>query len=131
MKISSIMCCNDIMDNNMGQAILSGPLQIFSLINIPSTFSFSLSIGLLDIKEEETIDVIMKNEKDEVVNKLEKISLPQFPENIDKNSPVGMQFNFNIKNMIFNTEGLYSIVVVSIDKEELVKSYFRVVKQGV
>lgn len=127
MEVSSLVCCAEIRNDPQGQAILNTPLQIFNLVNIPSTFSFALSVGLIDVLENDDIKICIKNEEGQVINTIGPISIPFFPNTIDRELPVGMQLNFNVQNMVFESEGLHTIEVI---KEEkcLLKTYIRVQK---
>lgn len=127
MKVSSLVCCAEIINDPQGQAILNTPLQIFNLVNIPSAFSFALSVGLIDVLENDIVKISIKNPDNEEINVIGPISIPPFPKNIDKNKTVGMQLNFNVQNMVFNSMGMHSIEVLH-DGKSLLKTYFSVAK---
>lgn len=125
MKVSSLVCCSDIRNDSQGQDVLSNPLQMFNLVNIPSTFSFSLSVGLVDVLENDVVRICIKNEQGEQINEIGPINIPPFPSTVNKEMPVGMQLNLNVQNMIFNSEGLHTVEVIYHD-ECLLKTYIRV-----
>ena len=129
MKISSFICCNDVKVEQDGQSKLLGPLQIFDLVNIPSAYSFTISIGLLDVKENDQFGVLIKNENGDTVKKIFPIVIPKFPDNIDETNPVGMQLNIEVKNLVFDSEGVHTFEVIGADGEQsLVTTYIRVQK---
>lgn len=117
MKLSSLLCCDTVLQDSNNKQNLLAPIQAIKLVSCPSTYSFSITVGLIDIDKfgEDKIAITIENEAGQVINGLNSINLPNFPEELNENDPYGAFLNFDIRNMVFEEPGLYSIKVISAD----------------
>ena len=50
MKLASFLCCQNIATNpENGEILIFQPLQNIALVSVPSTYSFSISMGLVEM----------------------------------------------------------------------------------
>lgn len=115
MKLSSIVCCeNIIQEQTMQKTELINPIQVMKLLNTPSTFSFAISIGLIEIDKngEDSVNISIFDSNMKEVYGIGPINFPLPPmEILQQGEPYAVNMNFDIRNMIFENVGMYNIAV--------------------
>lgn len=127
MKLSSLTCCDNIIQDPNNRTILVNPFQCIKLLNIPSVFSFSIFVGLLDIDKngQDTLSVKIEGPNEQTINEVGTISLPIPPqENLDTNMPYTISMNFDVRNMIFNDSGIHKIKIIDIRTNDILGTAF-------
>ncbi|EGT0681288.1 MULTISPECIES: DUF6941 family protein [Clostridium] len=135
-KITTFLYCESTQPGPNGAVTLNGPMQIMTPKYIPSAFSFSIFIGIidLDVTEPHNIQFIFRNKDNnyEVIN-TGKLNL-QTPENGYKVLPKelrGIMANLDFRNAELKNEGEY-ITEVILDNNLIGEYpiYVRVVDNG-
>lgn len=127
MKIISFVYCERIVQENQNLSIVN-PLTMIVPINMPTNYSFSISIGLYDIpvNQNHTIKVELIDPNGEVVFEMPgdfKV------ENESLEEKTGAQFNIDINNQVFKEYGEYKTQVI-INNEPLGEYPIEVVKRN-
>lgn len=126
MKISSVVCCESIAQDLGNKTVITAPIQVFKLINIPSMYSFSVSVGLVDVDKhgKDLFSMSILDPNGVIVNKIESMNLPIPPDEIlNSESSYGLNINLDIRNLIFNQVGTYTLLVYEGDNI-ISESYF-------
>ena len=119
MKVTSLLCCENIAQDPLTQKLnILNPIQVIKLPNLPSNYSFSIYLGILDIDKEgkDTIRIAFFDKDDELLNDISSINLP-VPKEADLTKPLGININLDFRNLLFSKEGLYYIKVFDLNKD--------------
>lgn len=114
MNISSFVCCQRIANEKNGEPTIIEPLQTIPVVNLPATYSFCISIGLVEIDKEgnDSFELDFMDPNDHVMHNIGPINLPPAPQEIiDNKSMYGAFMNIDVRNMLFRYEGLHAIIM--------------------
>ena len=113
MKIVSFTYCNDVINDNIGNPLIAGPLQMLMPINIPANYSFSVSFGVYDLgKTGDNKFRVEFIDSDENIIADNDLTIPDFPDKVKvSNNPLGIQINIGFRNIILNKEGTYKTLI--------------------
>lgn len=111
MKLSSFLCCEKIILNSNEKPCIVDPLLELKLINVPSSYSFSLLLGLSDLNKNDNIRVELIAPDGEMVEIID-FDLP-LPPNFDgkEDVPFKAMINLDAHNVEFKSLGIYSFKV--------------------
>ncbi len=131
MIITSLLCCENITQDSTTQKLhIINPLQVIELPSIPSNYSISVYLGVLDVDKEgkDAIRIVFYDDDENMINDEATINLP-VPNGIDLSKPLGMNINVDFRNLLFNKKGIYCIKVLDLNDgdKEIGKTYFEVI----
>ena len=103
---------NKALPNGKQQTNIMNPLQFIGLKYLPTGFSYSIcfSIQGFDIERQNELQIVLKNEQNEIVNDTGKIILPAVDEKANVSLPEnyrGMQMTIDFRNVSFEKEGMH------------------------
>lgn len=123
-RIVSFSYCEMVQNevsSGIPKAHIVGPLIVLAVPFIPTTFSFSVSIGIsgIDIAEPNKIQYKLLSPSGNIIHDTNEIILP-----IDRTAPAklpkmyrGIQLNIDLRNLVLKEEGEYeSLIVVNGEK---------------
>ena len=114
MKISSFVCSANVTHENDGSTNIISVIPAIKLANLPSNYSFTISVVLVSMKETggETIRMDILDSDGVLVNHFENFIVPPIPDDFKKSGiPYTVTVNLDIRNMVFKKEGLHTIPV--------------------
>lgn len=131
MRLTSLFCCENITQDPSTQKLhILNPLQIIELPSIPSNYSFSIYLGILDIDKDgkDTIRITFYDKDYEVLNDIPSVNLP-VPNGMDLTKPVCIGINLDFRNLLFSKKGLYYVKVYDLndDGKEIGETFFEVI----
>ena len=122
-ELTMFLICES-MKQEQGATFLSNPMAFIKPAAIPGNFSFTISFGVFVIKNLDihkvSISIIHPDGTDN--NLFHDYSLPAVPD-AQLNKQVGLSMNVDIRNYVFNNEGVYQFVLL-IDGEKLTHSFY-------
>lgn len=111
--ISSFIYCDIIrteMTENGPQPQIIKPLQALALYGIPGNFTFAISFTIagIDVNKENLLRIQLLSPDEKAVFDTGDFNfrINQIDENEKPNT--SMQFNFDLRNLVFQMEGIYS-----------------------
>lgn len=127
-NISFVLIAEDVISHPDGKPKIINPLPMIVPVGIPSNFSFYISVGLYDIKSEESINI-----KIQLINPEKNIEfdfdIPLDGEKLESEYVIGSTvLNLNCKNVELRFEGNYE-VSVQLNAEEVKKLIVPVIKK--
>lgn len=131
MIITSLLCCENIAQDSTTQKLhIINPLQVIELPSIPSNFSISVYLGVLNMDKEgkDAIRIVFYDDDENMINDEATINLP-VPNGIDLSKPLGVNINLDFRNLLFSKKGVYCIKVFDLNNgdKEIGKTYFEVI----
>lgn len=95
------------------------PLQSLTPIAIPGNFSFAIACSItgFNASKENEVQIIFSDPNNNVLYDTGKVKFQLPPEQIKENESASIQFNIDIRNLIFRAIGLYSTKVMLNNKE--------------
>lgn len=120
--ISSFTYCDTIqtqMTPQGPQQQIIRPLQSLTPIAIPGNFSFAIACSItgFNASKENEVQIIFSDPNNNVLYDTGKVKFQLPPEQIKENESASIQFNIDIRNLIFRAIGLYSTKVMLNNKE--------------
>lgn len=120
--ISSFTYCDTIqtqMTPQGPQQQIIRPLQSLTPIAIPGNFSFAIACSItgFNASKENEVQIIFSDSNNNVLYDTGKVKFQLPPEQIKENESASIQFNIDIRNLIFRAIGLYSTKVMLNNKE--------------
>lgn len=120
--ISSFTYCDTIqtqMTPQGPQQQIIRPLQSLTPIAIPGNFSFAIACSItgFNASKENEVQIIFSDPNNNVLYDTGKVKFQLPPEQIKENESASIQFNIDIRNLIFRAVGLYSTKVMLNNKE--------------
>lgn len=120
--ISSFTYCDTIqteMTPQGPQHQIVKPLQVLAPIAIPGNFSFSIacSIAGFDAFKENCVKIMFVDSNSNILYDTGNVKFQIPTEQIEKTGIASMQFNLDIRNLIFKEIGLYSTKVIFNDND--------------
>lgn len=117
--IGHIVICEEVMTANDGSPLLAKPLPMLIPISIPSNYSFSISVGLFNLKPNSSykLNIQFKSTNSIMVNHNLNVEVPREP-NMPSDTLAFSVFNVNCKNIVLPNEGDYEIEVTINDAEK-------------
>lgn len=120
--ISSFTYCDTIqtqMTQQGPQQQIIKPLQVLTPVAIPGNFSFAIACSItgFDTSKENTVKIIFLDPHSKVLYDTGEVKFQLPPEQIKENGIASMQFNIDIRNLVFSETGLYSTKVIFNTKE--------------
>lgn len=111
--VSSFTYCDSIQTEMTPQGLRSqivNPLQVLAPIAIPGNYSFSIACNVagFDVTKENSVRIQFASPSDEIVNDTDEIRFQVPIEQIKQDKPSAMQFNLDMRNLIFKEVGVYS-----------------------
>lgn len=115
--ISSFTYCDTIqteMTPEGQQQKIVNPLQALMPVAIPSNFSFAIACSVVgfDTNKENIIQILFLDPNNNALYDTGEVKFQVPPDQIKVSGVTGMQFNIDIRNLIFREEGLYSTKVI-------------------
>ena len=115
--ISSFTYCDTIqteMTPQGPQNQIVKPLQALVPIAIPGNFSFAIacSIAGFDASKENNVKIVFLDPNDNILYDTGEVKFQLPAEQIKANGIASMQFNIDIRNLVFRETGLYSTKVM-------------------
>lgn len=120
--ISSFTYCDSIQTEVTPQGSrnqIINPLQVLAPIAVPGNYSFAIacSIAGFDVNRENSVRIKFVSSSDQLLNDTGDIKL-QFPIEQIKSGKLGaMQFNIDMRNLVFDEVGLYSTKIFVNDEK--------------
>lgn len=120
--ISSFTYCDTIqteMTSQGPQQQIVKPLQALMPIAIPGNFSFAIACNIagFDASKENSVQIKFLDSNENIMYDTGEVKFQLPPEEIRTNGVASMQFNIDIRNMIFREDGLYSTKVICNNNE--------------
>lgn len=120
--ISSFTYCDTIqteMTPQGPQQQIVKPLQALIPIAIPGNFSFAIacSIAGFDTSKENYVKIMFSDPNNNVLYDTGEVKFQMPAEQIQTNGIASMQFNIDIRNLVFREEGIYSTKIIFNDSE--------------
>lgn len=120
--ISSFTYCDTIQTEltpEGQQQKIVNPLQALMPVAIPGNFSFGIacSVAGFDTNKENIIEILFLDPNNKALYDTGEVKFQLPPDQIKVSGVAGMQFNIDIRNLIFREEGLYSTKVMFNHKE--------------
>lgn len=111
--ISSFTYCDSIQPEMTPQGIkpqIIRPLQMLTPVALPSNYSFAIAFSIIDfdITKENNIRILFISPTNKIINDTNNIKFKIPEKNILPNQPNIMQFNLEMRNVIFREKGMYS-----------------------
>jgi len=124
--ISSFIYCDSIQTDITPQgpkAQIVNPLQVLAPIAVPGNYSFSVACNLAGFNSnvENTVRLQFVSPSEQVVYDTNDISFKIPVEQLQAGKPAAMQFNMDLRNLVFREVGLYSTRVFF--NRELISEY--------
>ena len=115
--ISSFTYCDTIqteMTPQGPQQQIVKPLQVLTPIAIPGNFSFAIacSIAGFDTSKENSVKIMFLDPSNNVLYDTGDVNFQLPTEQIKPSGIASMQFNIDIRNLVFREAGLYSTKVI-------------------
>lgn len=114
--ISSFIYCDSIQMEMTPQGPrnqIVNPLQVLAPIAIPGNYSFAIACNVagFDVEKENSVRIQFVSSSNQILNDTGdiKFQIPIDQKKLDK--PSVMQFNLDLRNLIFHEVGLYSTKV--------------------
>lgn len=120
--ISSFTYCDTIqteMTPQGPQQQIVKPLQALMPIAIPGNFSFAIacSIAGFDASKENCVKIMFSDPNNNILYDTGEVKFQIPVEQIKANGIASMQFNIDIRNLVFREAGIYSTKVIFNDNE--------------
>ena len=120
--ISSFTYCDTIqteMTPQGPQQQIVKPLQALMPIAIPGNFSFAIacSIAGFDTSKENCVKIMFSDPNNNILYDTGEVKFQIPVEQIKANGIASMQFNIDIRNLVFREAGIYSTKVIFNDNE--------------
>lgn len=120
--ISSFTYCDKIqteMTQQGPQRQIVTPLQVLMPIALPGNFSFSIafSIAGFDATQENKVNITFSDQNNNILYDTGDVNFKLPPEQIKANGVASMQFDIDVRNLVFREAGLYSTKVIFNDSE--------------
>ena len=95
------------------------PLQALTPIAIPGNFSFAIACSItgFDASKENAVQIIFLNSNNNILYDTGEVKFQLPPEQVKENGIASIQFNIDIRNLIFREAVLYSTKVMLNNKE--------------
>lgn len=115
--ISSFTYCDTIqteMTPQGPQQQIVKPLQALMPIAIPGNFSFAIacSIAGFDTTKENIVKIVFSDPSENVLYDTGEVKFQLPPDQIKSSGIASMQFNIDVRNLVFREVGLYSTKVM-------------------
>lgn len=120
--ISSFIYCDTIqteMTPQGPQHQIVKPLQALMPIAIPGNFSFAISCNIagFDTSKENCVKIVFLDPNNTILYDTGEVKFQIPVEQIKANGIASMQFNIDIRNLVFREEGIYLTKVIFNDNE--------------
>lgn len=115
--ISSFTYCDKIqteMTPQGPQRQIVTPLQVLMPVALPGNFSFSIAFNIagFDAAQENTVKITFSDPSNNILYDTGNVNFQLPPEQIKVNGIASMQFDIDVRNLIFREAGLYSTKVM-------------------
>ena len=133
--ISSFTYCDNIQTEMTPQGPrnqIVNPIQILAPVAVPGNYSFAIACNIagFDIEVENTIRIQFGLSSEEVIYDTGEIKFQVPKEQIKADKPGVMQFNLDMRNLIFKKTGTY-ITKVFVNTEQIGEYGIEVIEGGI
>lgn len=111
-RITYFLICQDVLSNDKEQ-IIRNPIYLMTPLNIPGNFSFTVAMGVANLKENGQYKIVLEIvDPESNVKKLidANFTTPPKSQNHDKQIFEG-NLNFGYPNFEFYKEGIFRVIV--------------------
>ncbi|PFA84501.1 MULTISPECIES: hypothetical protein [Bacillus] len=121
-KVSTFMYCEQAeMNPQIQKTVISGPLHVFTVPFVPTTYSFAITFGLLGInnKQDNKLSIRFLDPNDNPKIDAENLMIGKTPDLNWEEMPHearGLIANMDFRNVILECEGLYKTQIFMNDE---------------